>query len=107
MLYAFPVIMVGLLIAAAIVINNNPQLYTPQDLSEVGIRTTGVVVGYAETVEQEETTYAPVVEFSTPNGTLFTWPSELYSNPPKYRLGERVVILYDPQSPDRARIIPE
>jgi hypothetical protein len=107
MLYASPAIMVGILISAAVVLSTNPKLYTPRDINEVGIRTTGVVVGYAETTEQDGTVYAPVIEFRTPDGTLVTWPSESYSNPPGYRLGERVTILYDPQSPDRARIIPE
>ena len=107
MLYASPVIMVGILIGTAIFVGSNPQSYTPRDLSEVGIRTTGVVVGYAESMEQGETAYAPVIEFKTSLGATIMWPSDLYSSSPRYRLGDEVIILYDPQTPDRARIISE
>ena len=49
-------------------------------------------------------TYAPVVHFIDNKGNLIEFTSSSSSNPPSYHINERVEVLYDPESPDYARI---
>ncbi|MBL8063675.1 MAG: DUF3592 domain-containing protein [Anaerolineales bacterium] len=48
--------------------------------------------------------YAPVFGFTTIDGRRVEVQDMLQSNPPQFREGEVVNILYDPQEPGRARI---
>jgi hypothetical protein len=49
-------------------------------------------------------TMAPVVVFRTASGQQVTWVSATSSNPPAYRVGERVRMQYDPANPSSAQI---
>jgi hypothetical protein len=49
-------------------------------------------------------TYQPVVEFTGPDGQHVEFTSGVGSNPPAYRVGAAVTVLYDPGSPTHARI---
>jgi hypothetical protein len=46
----------------------------------------------------------PVVEFETESGRLVEFQSSVGSNPPMYRVGQRVSVLYDPDDPKQASI---
>jgi uncharacterized protein DUF3592 len=48
--------------------------------------------------------YAPVVEFRTENGGPATYKSSLYSRPCKYKVGDKVDVLYNPDKPADAQI---
>lgn len=48
--------------------------------------------------------FYPVVEFRLPNGETQTLRSNVGSNPPTYRQGDAVTVLFDPQLPESARI---
>ena len=48
--------------------------------------------------------YAPVVEFRTENGHAAIYKSGLYSRPCKYKVGDKVDILYNPDKPADAQI---
>jgi hypothetical protein len=48
--------------------------------------------------------YYPIVRFRTVDGEDVEFRSSSGSNPPSYRRGERVVVLYDPQTPEIAEI---
>ena len=47
---------------------------------------------------------APVVRFHSSDGREFTHASNTGSNVPGFRVGEAVVVLYDPADPNRAVI---
>jgi hypothetical protein len=49
-------------------------------------------------------TYKPVVEFTTMDGATHSFASNTSSNPPSYRVGEGVEVLYAPDDPNDARI---
>lgn len=49
-------------------------------------------------------TYRPVVEFTSTSGRRIEFTSSVGSNPPAYRVGEPVAVLYDPSDPYQARI---
>jgi hypothetical protein len=46
----------------------------------------------------------PEVEFTAPSGERVRFESKVYSNPPKYKRGDRVMIYYDQQNVHEARI---
>ena len=51
----------------------------------------------------DSNTYAPVVEFDHA-GKKYRFKDSVSSNPPSYRTGQRVGVLYDPADPRDARI---
>jgi Protein of unknown function (DUF3592) len=48
--------------------------------------------------------YAPLVRFQTTDGSTLEFESSLRSNPPGYRTGQTVSVLYDPDEPQSAAI---
>ena len=48
--------------------------------------------------------YYPVVRFATPEGEYIEFQSGIGSQPPAYRIGDRVTVRYRPDDPYRARI---
>ena len=68
------------------------------------VRAPGVVVEMATNHSSEgNSTYAPVVGFEH-DGRKYTFKDTISSNPPSYRRGEAVGVLYDPDQPRDARI---
>jgi hypothetical protein len=51
-----------------------------------------------------ESTYRPVVVFTSPAGRHIEFTSGVGSNPPSHTVGEDVTVLYDPSNPNQARI---
>jgi hypothetical protein len=60
-----------------------------------GVRTTGIVLS-ADT--------GPLIEYTTNEGRTRRFQSHVASNPPKYAVGDRVPIIYNPVKPSRAKI---
>jgi len=48
--------------------------------------------------------YAPLVRFETSDGRSIEFESRVRSNPPGYRTGQTVAVLYDPDEPESAAI---
>jgi len=53
---------------------------------------------------QRKTYFYPVVEFRTANEEVTRFEGGAGSNPPSYRVGDTVRVLYDPQTPQSALI---
>jgi len=66
-------------------------------------RAPGRVVEMATNHSSDGNTYAPVVEFEH-EGTKYRFKDSISSNPPSYRRGQAVDVLYDPVHPRDARI---
>jgi hypothetical protein len=64
-------------------------------------RSTGVVV--AVVGKPGETTY-PRVRFADAAGRTHEFASDLRTSPPRYAVGEQVVVLYPADAPERAQI---
>lgn len=73
---------------------------------KISLPAQGVVIGLAEHVDSEsnDSAYSPVVEFTTKKGETSQFESNIQSNPPSYRKGDQVPVLYDPSNPSRAHI---
>lgn len=51
-----------------------------------------------------DSTYRPVVSFRTAQGQSVTFVTSWGTSPPAYRKGDRVTVLYDATTPDKAEI---
>jgi len=67
------------------------------------VRAPGVVVSLATNHSSDGDTYAPVVEFAQA-GHLYEFKDSVSSRPASYRVGQAVVVLYDPANARDARI---
>lgn len=77
--------------------------YSSWQLVSTGRTATGVVVALSESRHEGDITYSPVVEF-TVNGKTISFESGNSSNPPTHKVGDPVEVIYDPESPQDARI---
>jgi uncharacterized protein DUF3592 len=79
--------------------------YTGWQLQTNGESTTGVVIRMEESSSGESgcCVYSPVVEFNA-NGQTYSFEGDNASDPPAYRVGEEVPVLYDPARPETAQI---
>ena len=48
--------------------------------------------------------YAPVYQFKTVDGQTIVIQDSLSSNPPRFQVGQKIEVLYDPGNPQKARI---
>jgi len=97
----FAVIGVGALIGAGVVLNSTYQFLDWASYSD------GVVTELVRNRSNQGSgrgSYAPVVEFKTESGETIEFVSTTSSNPPSFRKGERVEVVYDPWSPQDAKI---
>jgi len=79
--------------------------HTSWALSQHGASVDGTVVALHESRATSDSgvTYAPVVRYDV-GGRTYTFTSSNSSDPPAYKVGERVALRYDPADPARARI---
>lgn len=52
----------------------------------------------------DDSTYRPVVSFQTAQGQAVTFVTSWGTSPPAYRRGDRVTVLYDAATPEKAEI---
>jgi hypothetical protein len=77
--------------------------FTAYRLETNGVPTEGVVIDMDESSGDGSPTYSPVVEYHI-NGQTYTFEGGISSNPPQYRVGERITIRYDKDDPSKAQI---
>ncbi len=72
------------------------------------LRTTRATFGVVEEVTLRHlvdgNSYQPKITFTTQAGDKIVLTSVGMSNPPKFRVGQEVPVVYDPSNPHRARI---
>ena len=65
----------------------------------------GIVLELIASKDSEnETLYAPVFEFKDQSGQSYVIRSSTYTNDYVFKVGQKVEVLYDPSSPQKARI---
>ena len=67
-------------------------------------QTKGTVIRMVSSSGSDGISYAPVFQFKSINGATIEVAEKLYSNPPQFKTGQEVDILYDPQDPQHARV---
>lgn len=75
-------------------------------LTTQGESTTGQVIELEESSDGDGgcCVYSPIIEFTTPEGRTVRFEGSNASDPPAYRLGQEVAVLYNPQDPDDSAI---
>jgi len=68
------------------------------------VATEGRVVEMVSSSTSEGTTWAPRVEFQTPDGASHQFKHRISSSHPSYVVGQRVRVLYSPQNPRTSQI---
>ena len=103
---AFKITSVVFLLLGAGMLYGGLHLYrTTQEFVAGAATASGTVVELdRRTSNNGDYTYAPVVEFSTPDGKDFRFVSSASSSPPAFARGEVVRVLYTPANPAEARI---
>ena len=100
--YVFTIIGAGMLIGAYFLYKSTSTFL------EDAVSTEGTVIEllrvYSDSDSGTSITYKPVVEFLDKNGSDFEFTSSSSSNPPSYSIGEKVEVLYNPTSPNKAKI---
>lgn len=61
----------------------------------------GIVVDYHTGSTRRTRTYAPVVEYKSPDGQTKLYYHDVYSSPPMYDIDEKVQIYFDPQNSEK------
>ncbi len=96
--YAFTIIGAGMLIGTLFIYLNTNKFLATCVLSE------GTVIDLVSSRSDDSYTYSPIVQFEDQYGNQVLFHSSNGSNPPSYSVGETVEVLFDPESPDDAKI---
>lgn len=92
------------LIGAALLAGAFFMYRSTSDFLAEAIKTEGTVVDLALSRSSNSTTYSPIVQFTSRDGQAIEFISSFSSNPPSYRKGEKVEVLYLPVNPQDAKI---
>lgn len=79
--------------------------HTSWELTRSGASAVGTVVALKESPATQDSgvTYTPVIRYEV-DGRAYTFTSSNSSDPPAYKVSQRVGIIYDPAEPARARV---
>ncbi len=82
------------------------SIYTStQQFLKVSVKAVGTVVEMKSVRDSDgDLTYKPVITYKDRTGLEHTFTSSTSSNPPSYRVGDKVELLYDPQKPEQPSI---
>ncbi|MBF7073221.1 DUF3592 domain-containing protein [Glaciecola sp. MH2013] len=96
--YALLLIGIALLFGAFLIYQNTLRFL------ETAVTSEGTVIELIRSTSNDSNTFAPVVEFETPNGRSIVFKSNSYRYPPAYMPGEKVEVLFAKNAPNDARI---
>lgn len=102
--WVFTIVGIGMLLGSLFVYQNTRSFLGK------AVEANGRVIGLersrssSTSSTSSSSTYRPVVEFTTASGKRIEFTSSVGSNPPSYREGEAVTVLYLAADPYRARI---
>lgn len=92
----------GMLILSIVLIYFAMKFYSKsKDLMRTGVKTTATVVQLIPVQGDDGVTYKPVFEYTNRRQETIIFRGEVSSSPPAYKVGEKVKIVYDPNSDDR------
>lgn len=70
-----------------------------------GVKTTATVARLIEVSSDDGYTYKAVFEFTDRNDTNYQLTSSVSSNPPMYKVGERVKVVYNANDPEEVKVV--
>jgi hypothetical protein len=78
--------------------------YKQSSMEREGTQAPGEVISLAENCDDDGCAYAPIVSFIAREGNTVSFRSTYSSNPPAYQVGEKVTVIYLPDTPENAGI---
>ena len=100
--YVFTIIGAGMLIGTFSIYKNTNEFI------KKSIETEGTVIELLESRSSSSSDntimYKPLVQFTDNKGTHIEFSSSTSSNPPSYSVNEKVEVIYNPESPNKAKI---
>lgn len=100
--YVFIILGIGMLIGAFFIYKKTSQFV------EKSIQTQGTVVellkSRSSSSSDNSIMYSPLIQFTDGKGTQIEFSSSNSSNPPSYSVNEKVEVIYNPESPNNAKI---
>jgi hypothetical protein len=93
-------LLVGVIIFGVIMVIN----YIQTSFANSALPATGRVVELDESCDSDGCSYSPVIEFVTKDEQTSRFESNYSEAPPRFRVGESVEILYDPNDPTRGEV---
>ena len=100
--YVFLIAGIGMLIGTLITFKSTYEFL------KISVASQGTIVkliaSRSTSSSGNSTVYRPVVQFIDQNGNQVEFVSSTGSNPPSYKIGEEVEVLYNPESPNEAKI---
>jgi Protein of unknown function (DUF3592) len=102
-LWVIPAIGALLLVIAALILQSRLSF------ESAAVRADGEVVDVVQSSRidndgRRSSTWCPAVQFTSETGGTLTFTAQTCSNPPSYRIGEHVDVLYRPGEPESAAI---
>jgi hypothetical protein len=97
----------GLLFLGVILLYYAYQQYTKTTkLMSHGVKTTATVTDLIQVYSDDgDYTYKAVFEFVDRNEISYQLTSNVSSNPPMYKLGERVKVIYNAKDPEEVKVV--
>ena len=96
--YVFTLVGAAMLVGASLWYLNTTRFLATAESAQ------GTVVDLKPSISGDSTTYRPVVRFTSRKGEPVDFTSSVGSNPPSYSRGDKVEVVYQPGSPQQARI---
>ena len=81
------------------------QYQKTKELLNNGIKTTATVVDMITVTGDKGNTYKPVFEYRDQSNTIQSFKTEVSSNPPAYKIGEKQEIIYSPEDTDLVKTV--
>jgi len=96
----------GLLFLGLILLYYAYQNYTKTtNLISHGVKTTATVSNLIQVNSDDGYTYKAVFEFMDRNENSYQLTSTVSSNPPMYKVGERVKVVYNAKDPEEVKVV--
>lgn len=93
-----------ILIGLGILVSGIFALFKVRRQLAVSVKTTGKVFAFGRIQGKSGYLYCPQVEFAIPNGQTIKFQSEVGSQPPAYKVGQQVEVVYQITDPQKAEI---
>lgn len=90
----------GLAIGVVFVIIGASMLSNRAEFKKTGIPVTATVTNVIAHKSSDSTTFRPELEFQTKDGRTIQVIHSTGSNPPRYKVGDKVEIYYSPELPE-------
>ena len=103
LLASLGVILLGLFFMVVFGFNNEIFMSNKPNYKEVKATVIGYVESQSSNDESVTTAYTPVVEYYI-DGQRYTAHSNVYSKPRSYKVGDQVIIKYNPNNPNIALV---